>query len=71
MLSESVLDQNGPNDYFGQSGLIPNRILAHARPKWTKIVHFGLKNFGPFRSANPTLAIPEVRMNFSISGPSG
>ena len=30
VLSESVLDQNGPNDHFGQN-----------RPKWTKMVHFG------------------------------
>ena len=34
---------NGPNDHFGQNGLIPNWILAFARPKWTKMVHFGLK----------------------------
>ena len=33
--------QNGPNDQFGQNGLIPNCILAFARPKWTKMVHFG------------------------------
>ena len=26
--------QNGPNDHFGQNGLIPNWILAFARPKW-------------------------------------
>ena len=43
VLSESVLDQNGPNDHFGQNDLIPNRILAFARPKWTKMVHFGPK----------------------------
>ena len=44
MLSESVLDQhgpNGPNDHSGQNDLIPNWILALARPTWTKIVHFG------------------------------
>ena len=34
--------QNGPNDHFGQNDLIPNWILAFARPKWTKMVHFGL-----------------------------
>ena len=55
--------QNGPNDHFGQNGLIPNWILAFARPKWTKMVHFGPfwpeeVHFGPFRSANRTLAIP-------------
>ena len=33
--------QNGPNDHFGQNGLILNWILAFARPKWTKMVHFG------------------------------
>ena len=54
MLSESVLDQNGPNDHFGQNDLIPNRILAFTRPKWTKIVHFGPLwpqevHFGPSR----------------------
>ena len=57
--------QNGPNDHFGQNDLIPNRILAFARPKWTKMVHFGPfwpeeVYFGPFRSANRTLAIPET-----------
>ena len=56
--------QNGPNDHFGQNALIPNWILAFARPKWTKMVHFGPfwpeeVHFGPFRSANRTLAIPE------------
>ena len=54
-----------PNDHFGQNGLIPNWILAFARPKWTKMVHFGPfwpeeVHFGPFRSANRTLAIPET-----------
>ena len=34
--------QNGPNDHFGQNNLIPNRILAFARPK-SILVHFGLK----------------------------
>ena len=28
VLSERVLDQNGPNDHFGQNDLIPNWILA-------------------------------------------
>ena len=59
--------QNGPNDHFGQNALIPNWILAFARPKWTKMVHFGPfwreeVHFGPFRSANRTLAIPERHM---------
>ena len=56
--------QNGPNDHFGQNDLIPNWILALARPKWTKMVHLGPfwpeeVHFGPCRSANHTLAIPE------------
>ena len=33
--------QNGPDDHFGQNDLFPNWILAFARPKWTKMVHFG------------------------------
>ena len=67
--SGSVLDQNGPSDHFGQNDLIPNRILnlASARPKWTKKkgpfwpeeVHFG-----PFRSTNGTLAIPDLHTTF-------
>ena len=57
VLSEHVLEQHGPNDHFGQNDLIPNRILAFARPKihgpfWPEEVYFG-----PFRSANRTLAI--------------
>ena len=56
--------QNGTNDHFGQNDLIPNRILAFARPGLTKMVHFGPfwpeeVHFGPFRSANRTLAISE------------
>ena len=56
--------QNGPNDRLGQNDLIPNWILAFARPKWTILVHFGPfwpeeVHFGPFKSANRTLAIPE------------
>ena len=46
--------QNSPNDHFGHNDLIPNQILAFARPKWTQTVRFG-----SFRSANRTLAIPE------------
>ena len=58
--------QNGPNGHFGQNDLILNWILAFARPKWTKMVHFGPfwpeeVHFGPFRSANRTLAIPEFQ----------
>ena len=39
---------------WSQNALIPNWILAFARPKWTKMDHFV-----PFRSANRTLAIPD------------
>ena len=58
VLSESVLDLNGPNDHFGQNGHIPNWILAFARPKRTKMVHFGQfwpeeVHFGP-----PTILWP-------------
>ena len=57
--------QNGPNDHFGPSDLFPNWILAFARPKWSKMVRFGIfwpgeAHFGPFRSANRTQAIPDV-----------
>ena len=41
---------------LGQNDLIPNWILAFASqngPFWAEVVHFG-----PFRSANRTLAIP-------------
>ena len=58
--------QNGPNDHFGQNGLIPNWILAFARPKWTKMVRpFWPEqaHFGPFRSTNRTLAIPDLLRN--------
>ena len=48
------------------NGRIPNWILAFARPKWTKMDQHGpfwpeeaAAHFGPFRSANRTLAIPE------------
>ena len=61
MLSESVLEQNGPNDHFGQNALIPTWILAFAGPHWTKTVHFG-----PFRSANRTLAIPDKNIEKSF-----
>ena len=66
--------QNGPNDHFGQNDLIPNWILAFARPKWTKMVHFGPFwpdeiHFGPFWSANRTLAIPDRRAKISSEPP--
>ena len=53
--------QNGPNDHFGQNGLIPNpgfgireTKMVHLGPFWPEVVHFG-----PSRSANRTLAIPD------------
>ena len=59
------MDQNGPHDHFDQNGLIPNWILAFASPKWTKMdlgpVWPEEDHFGPFRSANRTLATPEER----------
>ena len=42
-----MLNENGQNDHFGQIDLILNLILALARPKWTKMVHFG--HFGQRR----------------------
>ena len=64
-MSERVLDQNAPNNYFSHTDLIPNRIfLTFARPKWTKMVHLGPfwpkeVYFGPLGSANRTLAAPD------------
>ena len=57
--------QNGQSDRFGQNDLTLSWILAFARPKWTKMVHFDPfwpkeVYFGPFRSANRTLATPEL-----------
>ena len=54
--------QNCPNDHFGQSDLIPNRILAFARPKWTILVHFGPRRsiLFHFSSIYRTLAIPDL-----------
>ena len=42
VLPESVLDQNGHLGHFVQNDLRQNWFLAFARPKWTKMVHFGL-----------------------------
>ena len=66
--------QNGRLDHFGQNGLISNWILAFARPKWTKMHHFGPfwpeeVHYGPFRSANRTLAIPEMLQKPSVRTP--
>ena len=62
------MDQNGPNNHFGQNDLIPNWIssilqdqngpkMVHFGPFWPEEVHFG-----PLRSANRTLAIPEKKI---------
>ena len=55
--------QNGPNDHFGQTDLIPNWILAFARQKWSILVHFGLKNAILVHLGPPTALWP-----FLISG---
>ena len=61
VLSESVLDQNGPK--WSKMTILVKMTLfrtgfQHSRdqngPFWPEEVHFG-----PFRSANRTLAIPE------------
>ena len=49
-----------------ENDLVPNWILAFAAPKWTKMVHFGPfrpeeVHLVPFRSANRTLAIPDLK----------
>ena len=53
--------QNGPNDHFGQNDLIPNWILAFARPKWTKMVHFGLKRSIFVHLGPPTVLWPFLK----------
>ena len=50
--------QNGPNDHFGQNDLILNWILAFARPKWTILVHFGLKRSILVHLGPPTVLWP-------------
>ena len=57
VLSESVLDQNGPNDHFGQNDLIPNWILFSIW--WTKMAHFG-----PFWPEGVHLGPPTVLWPF-------
>ena len=64
VLSESVLDQNGPKwskrpfwskwPYSELDFSIRETKMVHFGPFWPEEVHFG-----PFRSANTTLAIPE------------
>ena len=53
--------QNDQDDHFGLNDLIPSLIWEL---KWTKMIHLGPfwpeeVHFGPFRSANCTLAIPD------------
>ena len=53
----STVGRYGRNDHFSQNDLIPNRILAFVNqngPFWPKEVYFG-----PFKSANRTLATPD------------
>ena len=52
------MDQNGPNDHFGQNDLIPNWVLAFARPKRTKM------SFWPKRSILVHLGPPTVLWPF-------
>ena len=52
--------QNGQNDDFGQNDLIPNRILVFARPKWTILVHFGLKRSILVHLGLPTVLCPDL-----------
>ena len=50
--------QNGPNDHFGHNDLTPNRILALSRPRWTILVHFGLKRSILVHLGPPTVLWP-------------
>ena len=50
--------QNGPDDHFGQNGLILNWILAFARPKWSILVHSGLKRSILVHLGPPTVLRP-------------
>ena len=58
---------NGSNDHFGQNDLIPNRILlAFARPKWTKMAHFGLERSILVHSGPPTVLWPFLNLPKSL-----
>ena len=66
------------SSYFGQNDLIPNWILAFATPKWTILVHFGLKrsilvHLGPptVLWSFPTKMATEARLIFFDLGPLG
>ena len=56
-LTKNPLRETALTNYLIPS---PNRILAFARPKWAKMVHFG-----PFGSANRTLANPSRTLDLS------
>ena len=46
---------------FWSNDLIPNWILVFARPKWTKMVHFGLKRSSLVHLGPPTVLWPFLR----------
>ena len=50
--------QNGANDHFGQNDLISNRNVAFASPKWSILVHFGLKRSILVHLGPPTVLWP-------------
>ena len=58
--------QNGQNDHFGQNDLIPNRIVVLARPKWTKMVHFGLERSSLVHLGPPIVLWP--LLSYWLSG---
>ena len=69
------MDQNGPDDHFGQNDLISNWILAFARPNWPKMDHFGplwsrersvLVHLGPPTVLCPFLKIAIKSCDFQV-----
>ena len=60
--------QNGLNDHFGRNDLIPNRILAAARRKWTKMVHFVLKRSILVHLGPPTVLWPFLNFGVCFQG---
>ena len=62
--------KNGQNDHFGQNDLIPNWILAFARPKWTKMVHFGPKRSILVHLGPPTVLLwPVLNLSWVFTIP--
>ena len=53
--------RSGQNGQFGQNDFIPNGILALTRPKWTKMVHFGLKRSILAHLGPPTVLWPLLK----------